>query len=241
MRKRFSDIKNAQFYTADDMGISPIGRVTDLLIEDGSWNIRYVVVATDAPLSRQVLISPAAISGFDSESRSIAAFLTTDQVLNSPPLDNAKPISRQYEQALVDYYSWPIYWFGRTILKPQTLDSIASDAATESVDDCKDSNLRSANEICGYKIESQTGSAGVMKDLVIQMDSWRVDFATADSRSWLPQSSSMFSTTRISHVDWTTQAVQLDLSKSAIEPSDTRAEAPAITGEPLSAQPFRIA
>jgi hypothetical protein len=239
MRKRFSDIKNSKVFTSEDSGLCSVGEVTDLLIEDGSWGIRYLVVATHSPLPRNVLVSPAAIHGFDFPSKSIATMLTAHQIAESPPLESDLPISRQYEQALVDYYGWPIYWFGRVLMNPQSLDAFANNTATSGIDDHAPSNLRSANEICKYQIESNGGSAGVMKDLVIQMNSWTVDYATADARSWLPRESSMFSTKWISHVDWSNRRVEVDLTETVLEPVSARSNTPAIAGEPWSSQPFR--
>jgi hypothetical protein len=123
MRKRFSDIRNTELFSADDMGLRSIGRVIDLLIEDESWNVRYLVVSTDSPLSRTVLISPSAIHTFDFESHSMVTTLTAQQIVESPLIDSDQPISREYEQALVDYYGWPIYWFGRTFVKAQVLET----------------------------------------------------------------------------------------------------------------------
>lgn len=239
MRKRFSDIKDTRLFTADDMSLNPVGRIDDLLVEDVGWDIRYLVVTTDAPLARRVLISPAAIQSFDFDSRSMGTQLTAQQIVESPPVDSDQPISREYEQALVDYYGWPIYWFGRAFVKPQTLDTIAADEATESVDETTSANLRSANEICGYQIESNQGPAGRVEDLVVHVDSWRIDHAKAHPNSWLPMESSMFSTRWISRIDWGNRTVHVDLRKPLLQPTQRRSDLPPITGEPLSAQPFR--
>jgi hypothetical protein len=80
-----------------------------------------------------------------------------------------------------------------------------------------------------------------MKDLVVHTESWEIDYATADAKLWLPTESSMFSTKWINQLDWANQVVQVDLTKSALEPASIRSEVPPITGEPLSAQPFRTA
>lgn len=240
MRKRFSDIKKLKLFTADDNGLHSIGQVTDLLIEDGSWNVRYLVVQTDAPLSRRVLISPSAIHGFDFANQAVATILSAQQLAESPRLDEHQPVSRQYEQALVDYYGWPIYWFGRVVMKPQTFDSLAADTATAEVNELDDTNLRSAAEICRYSIESQNGPAGVMEDMVVQMEAWTVDYATANSGSWLATESSMFSTSWIGEVDWSTRKIKVDLRLQVLQPTAEDHEVPAITGEPWSAQPFRI-
>lgn len=241
MHKRFSEIKSTNLFTADNAGLAPIGKVVDLLVEETAWNIRYLVVATNPPLTQKVLISPAAVHEFDPQTNSIPTMLTTQQVIESPPINCDQAISREYELALVDYYGWPIYWFGRALLRPQTLQSLAPEGAAESVESNPESNLRSADEICGYQIESQDGPAGVMGDLVVHMEAWKVDFATADANSWLPKESSMFSTRWVSQLDWQARKVIVDLTRAALEPIPVESSSPPITGEPLSARPFRTA
>lgn len=236
MRKRFSAINGLKLFTIVNGDVQTIGTVTDLLLEDGSWNVRYLVVQIVAPLFRRVLISPSAIANVDFEKGTFSATLSSQQVVDSPQLDDVNCISREYEKALAEYYSWPIYWLGRSVLKPQTLDSIAADSATENVEESSQSNLRSAAEICGYSIQSQNGPAGSMEDLVVHLEKWTVDYATANSASWLASESSMFSTSKITEVDWTSRQVQVDLRQEILQPVSS---APAITGEPLAAQPYR--
>ena len=236
MRKRFSDIKHLGFVTVEDPNVRLVGKVSDLLVEEGSWDVRYIVVDIEQPTPRRVLISPASITGLDSESQTITTFLSADRVIASPPLESSQPISRQYEQALVDYYGWPIYWFGKAMLNPQALGILAPESATEAVRERGDANLRSANELCGYRIESQNGPAGVMKDLIVQVESWQVDFATAEPRTWLPTESSMFSTGRIDAVDWVSRKVTVNLSKLQIEALTRHNEPPAISVATLAAQ-----
>jgi hypothetical protein len=240
MRKRFSDIRNIKLFTADDTSLRPIGEIEDLLVEDGSWDVRYIVVSTDAPLSRRVLISPAAIHGFDFEAQSMGTMLTAQQIVDSPPEASDRPISREYEQALVNYYGWPIYWLGRAFAKPQALETIAADAATQAVNETTDSNLRSANEICGYQIKSNDSPAGFMKDLIIHMESWKVDYAMAEAKSWLLKEGSLFSTEWIRKIDWANRIVHIDLTKPALEAATDSRTFPLNTGQPLLARPFRL-
>lgn len=238
MRKRFSDIKNASLFTSDDHGLNAIGKVVDLLVESDGWTVRYLVVSTTAPLSRRVLIAPAAIRGCHFESDSISTSLTSQQVINSPLLKEDQPVSRQYEQALVDYYGWPIYWFGRTVMNTRAMEAISSNHATKDVDETNETSLRSALEICGYRIQSQNGPAGIMKDLVIGIDSWTIELATAEPRSWVPTDSSMFPTSSISKVDWSQQQVWVDLRQAEVLPAADNQPHPSIIQKPWRAPTF---
>ena len=239
MRKRFSEIIGSKFYTVDNAGLQSIGKVTDLLIEDGTWNVRYLVVSTVVSLSSHVLISPAAIQKFDFNIKSIVTALTSQRVVDSPPLAADQPISRRQEQALVDYYGWPIYWLGQVVSKSKISKSAAAENASNAADEKRHSNLRSAKQFCGYRVQSQNGSAGTMRDLVIDMESWTVVYATADTRSWLPKESPMFSTSWINDVDWLARSVLVDLSKAAINHESFCQDFPTITGQPHSTHRFR--
>lgn len=88
-----------------------IGTVKDFYFDDQTWTIRYLVVNTGSWLSgRKVLISPNALLKHSWESGIFPVGLSREQVRNSPDIDTEKPISRQYEQELADYYPWEPYW-----------------------------------------------------------------------------------------------------------------------------------
>lgn len=240
MRRRFSEVRNTTLCTTD----GPLGKVVDLLIDDVNWNVRYLVVTIGkawSPVNNDyVLIAPASIAGFNADSNIVATLLTSQQVMDSPSRDWTKPISRQYEQALVDHYGWPIYWFGRTVqIEPQAMGIMTSDADADNANEVAASNLRSAVAVCGYRIQSQDGPAGVMRDVVVDVESWVIDFATAEPRTWLPQESSIFPTTWISQVDRESEHISVDLSRAALDPAPGASNRPAMTGELHSARPFR--
>jgi PRC-barrel domain len=72
---------------ADD---GEVGHVDDLLVEEGTWAVRYLVIDTSNWIGgKTVLISVGVISGMDSSSRTIRAQLTRAQVKASPSIDVA--------------------------------------------------------------------------------------------------------------------------------------------------------
>ena len=216
MNARFSEIRNVELHAVDGL----IGNVVDLLIEDKNWMVRYLVVAVvdgESQHSKQVLVSPAAIAEVRVDDCVIVTSLDSQSIKSSPTLDAAKPVSRQHELALVDHYGWPIYWLGQTILPPQTLERMTSEVDLPA-EKAGDSNLRSAAEICGYRIQSRNGAAGIMDDLVVNLRLWRVVNGVAESSTWLPVESSMFSTMHIQSVDWSQREITVDLSQEALLP-----------------------
>src|SRR3954468_16052610 len=82
-----------------------LGRVEDFFFDDQHWMVRYLAIDTGAWLNnRRVLISPAAVSRTEWNERTITVNLTHEQVRNSPSIDTARPLSREQEAALIQYY-----------------------------------------------------------------------------------------------------------------------------------------
>lgn len=88
-----------------------IGRVYDFIIDDDAWIIRYLAVNTGTWLPRRkVLIPPAWIQEIHWEKWTVHVNLDRERIRRSPLYDPGLPISREYEQALYDYYGRPKYW-----------------------------------------------------------------------------------------------------------------------------------
>ena len=88
-----------------------VGSVADFLVDDKSWNIRYLVVDTAQWLSRdKVLIAPDWVTEVDWALREVQVGLTREEVENAPSFDQSEPIERSYEVRLYDYYGRPKYW-----------------------------------------------------------------------------------------------------------------------------------
>lgn len=78
-----------------------IGTIEDYLIDDVTWDIRYLVVNTRIWLpDRFILISPQWISEAKWSDRKIIVDLTRDAIKQSPMYDPEKPVSLDYEGKL---------------------------------------------------------------------------------------------------------------------------------------------
>ncbi len=218
--QRFSNLTQMTLRTSE----GELGTVCDLLAEDDRWNIRYLVITLNSPRRpRRVLISTAALSDVDSANSTITTELNSTQVLESPPVNFNKPISRRYEQALVDYYGWPIYWLGRLIRRsPREMYLDSQDVVATSVDEENRTNLRSINEICGYQLRSTDRAHGYLEDLVINIQSWTAVRAIVNPVANCPimQPYSILPCRVFKGVDWAHQRIQVDTS-STLERRDS--------------------
>lgn len=88
-----------------------IGHVEEFVLDEDTWVLRYMVVDTRNWLpGRKVLVSPAWVRGFDWPAQKAMVELTRKQVQASPGYDPDKPINREYETRLYDFYGRPVYW-----------------------------------------------------------------------------------------------------------------------------------
>ncbi len=239
MLKRFSDLRKMRLSAID----RDVGKIHDILLEDGTWNVRYLIVGVWNTMPvRRVLIAPAAISELDFDYMRVSTSLHAQQVLDSPPLDHDQPVSRQYERALVDHFGWPIYWLGRLFKSPQSLLK-SSDETIQSASDIEESSLRSAREICRYRVEDRDGRAGYMSDLAVNLDEWRIELAFATSGSWVPAEPKMFPVECVSRVDWPGRCVHIDQARVLNHGTSDNSlrYRPAMSGKPDLSPPFHTA
>lgn len=82
-----------------------VGHVDDVLIDDRTWEVRYLVVAMRNGLpGKRVLIAPAWIEEVDWEHARVNLRLTRAAIKGSPGYDPAEPVSAEYTSHLHDYY-----------------------------------------------------------------------------------------------------------------------------------------
>lgn len=87
------------------------GHLEDLIVDDESWFIRYLVIDTRNWLpGRKVLVAPAWAEQVDWVARKVHLDLSRETIRNSPKYDPSVPVNREYEIQLYDYYGRPSYW-----------------------------------------------------------------------------------------------------------------------------------
>jgi sporulation protein YlmC with PRC-barrel domain len=88
-----------------------IGHVQDLLVDDHTWAIRYLIVDTSNWWGGHlVLVAPKWIEAVSWPEAKVNVDLTRRAVRVAPPYDAAAQLSRQQEQAMHEHYGRPGYW-----------------------------------------------------------------------------------------------------------------------------------
>ena len=88
-----------------------IGHVKDLLVEDRTWAIRYLIVHTSNWWGgHDVLVSPQWIEAVSWADAKVSVGLTRQAVKDAPLYDAAAHLDREQEQAMHEHYGRPGYW-----------------------------------------------------------------------------------------------------------------------------------
>lgn len=242
MSKHASEIIGLKVEATDGL----VGKVKDFFFDDGTWNVRYYVVDTGSWLnSREVLMSPGSISGFDPKANALITSLTRQQVEASPPVLSDAPISRLYEQQLHNHYDWPYYWgcgafggaglyayppIGDVGLYPDSFgrmpeNDLARDERIAMEAHLADANpqLKSFIDVRGYDIHASDGDIGHVHDFVLDDAMLHLTSLIIDTHNWLPANLVDVCLNEVNHIDWGQGEVIINRSRADIRDAEKEA------------------
>jgi sporulation protein YlmC with PRC-barrel domain len=181
-----------------------------MVVETGNWL-----------LGRKVLISSVALGKPDWEARTFSVKLTSAQVRNSPDIDTERPVYRQHEDQLHEYYQWSRYWeggFGGVLgITPFPLLENALPPESSAPGQKDDPHLRSTRQVAGYRIHATDGEIGHVKDFIVDDETWAIVHLVIDTGNWLPGRKTLIPPQWIKNVSWSDSCVYLDRSRQSVE------------------------
>ena len=189
-----------------------IGRVYNFLFDDESWIVRYVAVDVRHWLARHdVLIAVSVLAQPDWKARTFRCDLTREQVRQSPNVDSMKPVSRQQEVAMREFYGWPAYWSDR---HADTIAIPVRAGRHYPVQAKHDPHLRSTEALTGYKMWADEAAIGDLQDFIVNEDSWHIGYLDVQAGDWLLSRSVLFPTRWVKSISWAERRVDLIHSKT---------------------------
>jgi uncharacterized protein YrrD len=183
-----------------------LGSIRDFLFDDLSWKIRCLVVDAGSWLARRaVVLAITAVEQPDWAKRILHVHLTKEQLRHSPDVDTEKPVSRQQEIAMQEYFGLPIYWaesdFGAVSSLPP--------GRKYPVHTKEDSHLRSASGLTGYEVWATDGEIGRVEGFVMDDASWHLGYLDVKMGDWLHSRSVLVPTRWVASVSWADHRVKL--------------------------------
>jgi hypothetical protein len=225
MLRSAKDITGSYNLQAQD---GEIGKVKDFLFNDLLWTIRYLVADTGGWLDeRLVLISPFALGEPDWGLNKIPVQMSREKIEDSPPIEKDKPVSRQNESELNNYYAWPVYFtygvdathYAEMQLMAERIKMAEKEQMESENESEDDPHLRSMDEVTGYSIEATDKSIGHVEDFILEDKTWIVRYMVVDTRNWLPGKKVLVSPEWIKQVDWVERNVKVDMNSESVKNS----------------------
>jgi uncharacterized protein YrrD len=235
MLNTVSSLKGFEIQASD----GSLGTVSDLLFDDSTWKVRWIVVDTGRWLTgRKVLIHPSAVVSAEYAARELKVALTKAQVKDSPEILQDRPVSHKMQHALYGYYGWNPLWgggmfgagmyggsmygggmgaIGAPLSAPAYLREAAERGGT-SLDD-GDPHLRSSAEVTGYHVHATDGDIGHIQDILVDNASWDIRYFIIDTANWWFGQHVLVSPFAVKGVDWSDRHVRLDIARERVRSS----------------------
>jgi sporulation protein YlmC with PRC-barrel domain len=183
-----------------------IGSVRDFLFDDESWGVRYLVVDVGNWLKkRDVILAITAVEQPDWTKKTFHVRLAKDQVRNSPDVDAEKPVSRQQEIAMRDYWGWMAYW----VDKEMGGSVPAPTGVKYPLHTKEDPHLRSAMNLNGYEIWAPDAEIGRLEGFIMDEASWNLGYLNIKGGEWIQSRWVLVPTRWVKSVSWAKRRIDL--------------------------------
>ena len=190
-----------------------MGRVRNFQFDDISWTIRYLVVDVGTWFKRRdVVLAISAVEQPDREKRTINVRLTREQVRDSPDVDTEKPVSRQQEIALEEYWGKMTYWVS-THFEGGALIPTGRKYPVHTIED---PHLRSAWDLVDYKVWASDGEVGRLEGLIMDEASWHLGYLDVKAGDWLHGRSVLIPTRWVKSISWADLRINLHHNRDGI-------------------------
>jgi len=227
MLRHTSDVRGYAIGATD----GPIGSITDLLFDDATWLVRWLVVDTGGVFNgRKVLVPPSALGAVNHIGHQLSVRLTKQQIKDSPDISTDAPVSRVMETNLYDYYGWSPYWstgfymggygYPAGMTTPIGLGFTSRDREDDvEAREGGDRHLRSVHEVTGYHLHARDGEIGHVEDFLIEDGDWSIHYLVVDTKNWWPGKRVLISPRSIESTNWAERRVNLDVNRQTIKDS----------------------
>lgn len=187
-----------------------IGKLDDFYFDDNQWCMRYLIVDIGRFLiGRKVLISPVAVVSIDVPTETVSLRHSMDEIGNSPDIDLDKPVYRQLEEQLLNYYAWAPHWMPQHDLPDLQTNPVATE----------DTHLRSMNNVCKYTVMAFDGRVGSISDFILDDNGWRLPLVVLDTSHYLSPSHVIIPASHLKGIRVEDKEISIDMKREEVAES----------------------
>jgi hypothetical protein len=211
-----STIRNYEIEATD----GNIGTLSDVLCDDATWAIRWLVVDTGSFLpGRKVLLPPSVVKSLDRALGKVLVKLSTTEIENSPPFESDQPVSRQMEARMYVHFGLDPYW-----------DNTLHGTGSHNLDQA-DSHLRSLNVMRGYQINATDGAIGQAADFLLDDEDWSIRYIVVDTGNWWPGQKVLISPQSVNSIAWADQVIRVSVAQEKVKSAPAYSPAMTVDGK----------
>lgn len=191
-----------------------IGTIKDVLFDPETWTVRHLEVSTGWLFGRDVLIPVHKVRSIDSPDGAVTFDLTREEIENSPPAEPERRVDASYHSRLMGYYGLSSYWAAppEAGVPPQAMPVEQLPREAEEA-----SELMFAGEIEGYELDAQGEKVGTVRDILIELDSWKVTGLMADLGGIFVRDSATVATAPVTGIDRENRIVHVSVPKENVD------------------------
>ena len=193
-----------------------IGTIKDVVFDSQNWLVRHLEVSTGWLFGRDVLIPIDKVKSIDSPDGAVTFDLTWEQIENSPTAEPERSVDAKYESRLMGYYGLSTYWSAppEVGVPPQAMP-----AQQLPRDVSEASQLMFAGEIEGYELDAQGEKVGIVRDVLVDLDTWKVTSLMADLGGMFVRDSTTIATAPVTGIDRENRIVHVSEPKEVVDRS----------------------
>lgn len=218
-----------------------LGRISDLLVDDRKWLIRYFVIDIGNWLTgRKVVLDSSTFGVPDRAERNVTVNLSRKKIEEGPTLAEHEPVSEKYRRSVSNFYGWPGYWntgIGGVVPSaaplaspdPEAVRGVADPEEAVREESPTGESLRSFNELKGYSVEATDDSIGHIEDMVTDPADWKVRYFVVDTRNWFPGKKVIIGIDWLTSVSFPVRSAYVNLKRDQIKNSPAYAPDEPIT------------
>ncbi len=194
-------------------GNARCGRITDALIDDRTWRIRWFVVEVGTWMHpHKVLVPPSAFTKPDEGSQRFPTSWSIDGVVHGRDVADDPPVAMQMTSRAVAFAADGLESFPAIALSMDPnifpiLQRIGDDGPARGR---MDPHLRSFVEIAGYGVAESNGALGKLHDFIVDDDGWRLTHLLIRWSHWWTAHDVLMSVKAVRDVRWDDKTIVLD-------------------------------
>jgi len=158
-----------------------------------------------------VILAITAVEQPDWTEKIFHTHLTREQVRNSPQVNTKRPVSRQQELAMRDYFGWLAYWLDKEMGAASMATGVEYPLHSE-----EDPHLRSVWDLTGYEVWATDGEMGHLEGFIVDEESWHIGYLDVRGGDWLKSRSVLVPTLWVESVSWANRRIDLPHTREEV-------------------------